>query len=239
MMLERTTNGSGPVAALTLDEVRRLDAGYRFTPDGGATYPWRDKGVTIPTLVEVFERFPGVRVNIDIKQDSEDGDRRFARLLRDRAWEDRTMVGSFEDKMVARFRAISEGRVATSASGGEARTFLLHVLFRATRRLRPAYDALQVPEVYRGIRVVSPTSIRLARELGLDTHVWTVDNGADMERLLDWGVDGLMTDRPDILAQDLSGTRLASVRRGSGTIRAGRVGGASRAPGYERRQARP
>lgn len=199
--LERTTDGSGPVAALTLDEVRRLDAGYRFTPDGGATYPWRGKGVTIPTLIEVFERFPGVRVNIDIKQDSAEGDRRFARLLRDRDWEDRTMVGSFEDQMVARFRAVSEGRVATSASKGEARSFLLHTLFRATRRLRPAYDALQVPEVYRGIRVVSPTSIRLARELDLDTHVWTVDNGADMERLLDWGVDGLMTDRPDILAE--------------------------------------
>ncbi|HEU0026541.1 MAG TPA: glycerophosphodiester phosphodiesterase [Ktedonobacterales bacterium] len=199
-MLERTTNGSGPISALTLDEIKRLDAGYRFTPDGGATYPWRGQGVTIPTLVEVFERFPDVRINIDIKQESEEGDRRFARLLRDHSREDRTMVGSFEEKMVARFRALSEGRVATSASAPEARSFVLHVLFRATRRLRPAYDALQVPEVHRGIRVVSPTSIRLARELGLDIHVWTVDNGADMERLLDWGVDGLMTDRPDTLA---------------------------------------
>jgi glycerophosphoryl diester phosphodiesterase len=199
--LERTTNGSGPVAALTLDELRRLDAGYRFTPDGGATYPWRGKGVTIPTLVEVFERFPDVRVNIDIKQDSEEGDRHFTRLLREHGWEDRTMVGSFEDPMVARFRALSEGRVATSASQGEARSFMLHVLFRATRRLRPAYDALQVPEVHRRIRIVSPTSIRLARELELDIHVWTVDTAADMERLLDWGVDGLMTDRPDILAE--------------------------------------
>lgn len=199
--LERTTNGSGPISALTLDEIRRLDAGYRFTPDGGATYPWRGQGVRVPTLAEVFERFPGVRINIEIKVGDEAGDQRFARLLRDRDWEDRAMVGSFDDRTLARFRAVSEGRVATSASASEVRAFLLHVLFRATRRLRPAYDALQIPEVYRGIRVVSPTSIRLARELGLDTHVWTVDSGPDMERLLDWGVDGLMTDRPDTLAK--------------------------------------
>lgn len=199
--LERTTNGSGPVAALTLDEVRRLDAGYRFTPDGGATFPWRDKGATIPTLREVFERFPGVRINIDIKQESEEGDRAFVRLLRDNGWDDRTMVGCFDDIPLARFRALSEGRVATSASSTEARNFLVRVLFRTARWLRPRYDALQVPETHRGIRVVSPTSIRLAHERGLDIHVWTVDNRADMERLLDWGVDGLMTDRPDILAE--------------------------------------
>jgi glycerophosphoryl diester phosphodiesterase len=199
--LERTTNGSGPISALTLDEIRRLDAGYNFTPDGGASYPWRGQGVSVPTLTEVFERFPDVRINIEIKGGDEEGDRRFARLLLDRGWADRTMVGSFDDKTIVRFREVSEGRVATSASASEVRAFLLHVLFRATRRLRPAYHALQVPEVHRGIRVVSPTSVRLARDLGLDVHVWTVDDETDMERLLGWGVDGLMTDRPDILAE--------------------------------------
>lgn len=198
--LERTTNGSGPLSALTLEELQRLDAGYRFTPDDGRTYPWRGKGVTIPSLVEVFERFPGVRINIEIKLGDEDGDRRFAHLLRDRGWEDRAMVGGFDDATLARFRALSEGRVATSASSTEVRNFLIRTLLRTTRRLRPLYDALQVPETYRGIRVVSPTSIRLAHERGLDVHVWTVDARADMERLLDWGVDGVMTDRPDILA---------------------------------------
>jgi glycerophosphoryl diester phosphodiesterase len=199
--LERTTDGTGPVSARTLDELRRLDAGYRFTPDGGATYPWRGKGVTIPTLAEVFERFPDVRVNIDIKEGDEAAITRFVELLRDRGCEERVMVGSFDGASVARFRALSEGRVATSASSPEVRNFLLRVLFRATRSLRPEYDALQVPEVYRGIRVTSRTSIRLAHELDLDVHVWTVDARPDMERLLDWGVDGVMSDRPDILAE--------------------------------------
>lgn len=199
--LDRTTSGSGPLAALTLDELRRLDAGYHFTPDGGATFPWRGKGVTIPTLREVYERFPQTRVNIEMKVNDAEGERRLARLLLDNGWEDWTMVGSFHTDALRRFRALGEGRLATSASAGEVRGFLLRVLVRQTRSLRPQYDALQVPEVYSGIRVVSPTSIRLAHELGLDVHVWTVDDRPTMERLLDWGVDGLMSDRPDTLAE--------------------------------------
>lgn len=199
--LERTTNGSGPVSALTYDELRRLDAGYHFTPDGGATYPYRGQGVTVPRLAEVFERFPDVRVNIDIKLGDEENDRRFARLALDHGGEERVMVGSFDYPAIARFRELSEGRVATAASAPEARMFLLRVLFRATRGMRVPYDALQVPEVQSGIRVVSQTSIRLAHQLGLDLHVWTVDDRATMERLLDWGVDGVMTDRPDTLAE--------------------------------------
>lgn len=199
--LDRTTSGAGPLAALTLDELRRLDAGYHFTPDGGATYPWRGKGVTIPTLREVFERFPKTRINIEMKVNDVEGERRLARLLLDNGWEDWTMVGSFHTDALTRFRALGEGRLATSASAGEVRAFLLRVLFRQTRHMRPQFDALQVPEVYSGIRVVSPTSIRLAHELGLDVHVWTVDDRPTMERLLDWGVDGLMSDRPDTLAE--------------------------------------
>jgi glycerophosphoryl diester phosphodiesterase len=199
--LERTTSGSGPLAALTLDELRRLDAGYHFTPDDGAMYPWRGKGVMIPTLREVFERFPQTRVNIEMKVNDSDGERRLARLLLDNGWEEWALVGSFHTDALARFRALGEGRIATSASMGETRNFLIGVLLRATRRLRITYDALQVPETYRGIRVVSPTSLRLAHDCGLDVHVWTVDDRETMERLLDWGVDGLMSDRPDTLAE--------------------------------------
>lgn len=199
--LDRTTNGSGPLAALTFDELRRLDAGYHFTPDSGATHPWRGKGVTIPTLREVFERFPHTRVNIEMKVNDAEGERRLARLLMDNGWGDWALVGSFHTDALRRFRALCEGHIATSASAAETRNFLLGVLVRQTQRMRPTYDALQVPEIYRGIRVVSPTSIQLAHDLALDMHVWTVDDRETMERLLDWGVDGLMSDRPDILAE--------------------------------------
>jgi len=106
-----------------------------------------------------------------------------------------------EHEPIMRFREVSGGNVPTSASSREVRDFLvLGTWLHAARWMKPPFVALQVPEVHRGIRVVSPAMIRAAHRLELDVHVWTVDDRATMERLLDWGVDGLMTDRPDILA---------------------------------------
>jgi glycerophosphoryl diester phosphodiesterase len=90
----------------------------------------------------------------------------------------------------------------------EIRSFVLAAYARVTRLLHPAYDALQVPEMYRGIPVVTPTTVRAAHQLGLAVHVWTVDDRASMERLLGYGVDGLMSDRPDVLAEVLENWRV-------------------------------
>lgn len=200
--VDRTTNGTGPVSAFTLDELRKLDAGYRFTPDEGQTYPFREKGHTIPTLSEVFERFPTLRVNIDLKESSAVRERRLWELIRKMRVEERVLVASGDlHEPILRFRHFSGGRVATSASEKEIRTFVLTHFARATRLLRPAYDALQVPETHRSVRVVSPSMVEAAHRLGLEVHVWTVDERETMERLLSWGVDGIMTDRPDVLAE--------------------------------------
>ena len=198
---DRTTNGTGPVVGYSLDELRQLDAGYRFTLDGGRTYPFRGKGITIPTLREIYERFPKMRINIDLKQSSEERERRLWALMQELGVEDRTLVASGDlHAPIVRFRRLAGGRVATSASGAEIRDFVLAAFCRGTRWLRPAYDALQVPEVHRGLRIVSPRFIRLAHALGLDVHVWTVDDAPTMRKLLHWGADGVMTDRPDVLA---------------------------------------
>lgn len=201
LAVDRTTNGSGLVSAHTLDELRRLDAGYHFTPDGGRTYPYRERGVTIPTLREVLEVFAGVRVNIDLKQSEPRREQRLWELIQELRAEDRVLVASGDlHEPIVRFRRLSGGRVATSASEREIRMFVLAAAMWAARWLRPAYDALQVPETHRGIHVVSPRTLRAAHALGLKVHVWTVDERADMERLLAMGVDGVMTDRPDVLA---------------------------------------
>jgi glycerophosphoryl diester phosphodiesterase len=200
--VDRTTNGAGPVASYTLEELRRLDAGYRFSPDGGQTYPYRGQGIAIPTMREVFERFPTLRVNIDLKESSPERERRLWALIQEYQAEDRVLVASGEIHLaIVRFRQLSAGRVATSASEAEIRRFFYACKARVTRWLRPPYDALQVPELHGRIRIVSPTFIAAAHRLGLDVHVWTVDERGAMERLLALGVDGLMTDRPDVLAE--------------------------------------
>lgn len=200
--VDRTTGASGPVAAFTLDELRRLDAGYRFSPDGGATFPFRDQGLTIPTLREVFARYPGLRVNIDLKESNAARERRLWELIQEHEAQDRTLVASGDEHApIVRFRALTAGHVATSASGDEIRNFLFCSWGGVTRWMRPAYVALQVPETWRGVRVVSPRFIAAAHRRGLDVHVWTVDDAGAMQRLLAWGADGVMTDRPDVLAQ--------------------------------------
>ena len=200
--LDRTTDARGPVGDFTLDELRRLDAGYRFSPDGAATFPFRGQGLTIPTLREVFARFPDLRVNIDLKESNPARERRLWELIQEHEAQDRTLVASGDEHTpIVRFRALTGGRVATSASGDEIRNFLLCSWCGVTRWMRPAYVALQVPETWRGLRVVSPRFIAAAHRHGLDVHVWTVDDRAAMKRLLAWGADGVMTDRPDVLAQ--------------------------------------
>jgi glycerophosphoryl diester phosphodiesterase len=202
--VDRTTDGTGPVAGFTLDELRALDAGFRFTPDGGHTYPFRGMGVTIPTLREVLERFPATRINIELKFSMQESEDRLWRIIQEHGAEDRVLVASFSLAPLARFRALTGGRVATSAATPEMRSFLLAAYSRRARRLRPAYDALQVPETWRRIPIVTPVTVAAAHELGLPVHVWTVDDRPDMERLLAMGADGLMSDRPDILAEALA-----------------------------------
>jgi glycerophosphoryl diester phosphodiesterase len=207
--LDRTTDGSGRVSGFTLGDLRQFDAGYRFSPDAGATYPYRGRGVTIPTLAEVYKRFPTTRVNIEIKEDIPGVEEQLWSVIQTAHAEDRSLVAGFLAAPLLRFRMVSQGRVATSGSMPEIRAFVLAAYARATRLLRPAYDALQVPEAYRGVPVVTPTTVRAAHQLGLAVHVWTVDDRASMERLLGYGVDGLMSDRPDILAQVLQNWRVA------------------------------
>jgi glycerophosphoryl diester phosphodiesterase len=202
--VDRTTDGSGLVAGFTLDELRQLDAAYRFTPDGGESYPFRGQDVTIPTLREVLERFPGVRVNIDLKETTPEREKRLWALIQEYEALARVLVASGDvPEGILRFRRLSGGQVATSASALEIRNFVLACLLHTTGFLRPAYDALQVPDVYRGIRIVSPRTVGMAHRFGLDVHVWTINDAPTMRLLLDWGVDGLMSDRPDLLAEAL------------------------------------
>lgn len=203
--LDRTTSGSGPVARYALDELRTVDAGYHFTPDGGATFPYRGRGIAIPTLRQVFEQFPDTRINIDLKESTPDREARLWALIQEFAAEDRICAGCFTHTALVRFRRLTGGRVATSASPREVRSFVLAALSHTTGLwLRPAYDALQVPDTYGSVRIVSRTTVEAAHRLGVDVHVWTVDERSHMEALLALGVDGLMTDRPDILSDVLT-----------------------------------
>jgi glycerophosphoryl diester phosphodiesterase len=196
--LDRTTDGSGPVAAYTERELAELDAGYRYTPDGGRTFPYRGAGARISTLREVLAALPHARVNVEIK----DGRAQEAvqETIREAGAEHRVLVAAGDRRNRSRFAAYPG---PTSAGYQEMYTFYgLHQV-RCTRFWRPPVDAFQMPDVHNGRRALSPRWVREAHALNMAVHVWTIDAEADMRRLLEWDVDGIITDRPDRLARVL------------------------------------
>jgi glycerophosphoryl diester phosphodiesterase len=198
--VDRTTDGSGAVAGMTLEELRRLDAGYRFSPDGGRTFPYRGRGTRIPTLAEVYAQFPDVRVNADIKEIRAGTEEVVLRVIRRAAAEVRTLVASNDHAVVRRFRRVSGGRIRTAASRREIAAFYLMSCSRLEALGRPAYDALQVPVEHKGITLVTPRFLGAAHSRDVRVDVWTINDAAEMRRLWDLGVDGVMTDRPGVLA---------------------------------------
>ena len=203
--VDRTTNGSGAIREMTLAEVKRLDAGYRFTPDGGRTYPHRGEGVKVPTLKEVYREFTDVPINVEIKGKRPDIEETVWRIIEGAGAEERTLVVSEDSGTIRRFREASGGSVATASSSAELIFFWLLSRLRLIGLSKPSYQALQGPETYKGLRIVTPELVRGAHERGLRVDVWTIDHEPDMRRLLGFGVDGIMTDRPDILTRGLRG----------------------------------
>lgn len=198
----RMTDGAGRVGALTLAELKSLDAAYRFSTDGGRSFPLRGQGVTIPTLREVFAALPRMRFNIEPKQSAPSIASPLCRLIREHGMTERVLVASFSGTTIEEFRRECP-EVATSASTGEVASFLaLHEAGLATS-YGPVMQALQVPERAGGLRVLTRDFVEAAHGRGLRVHAWTVNDEGDMRRLIDAGVDGVMTDYPDRLLKVL------------------------------------
>ena len=202
--VDRTTSGSGAVSEMTLHELRKLDAGHNFRPDGGPTRPYRGRSVRVPTLGEVLEEFPDVAVNIDIKVGTPGIEETVFGVLREANALRRAIVVSTPHATVKRFRKVSGGHVSTGGSKWEIGLFYVLSRLRLERLVRPAYDALQVPLRHRGILVVTPRFVRAAHARGVRVDAWTINQADEMRRLLDLGVDVIMTDRPGTLAEVLN-----------------------------------
>lgn len=194
--VDRTTNGRGAVRDFTLEELKALDAGYRWSIDG--TYPYRGAGHTIPTLDEVFEAFPDTRFNIDIKENSDAIIAGVCEAVERHGTQDRVIIASFHQSVLYRFRDRCPD-VATSAGFWEGLRFLVASRLRLTWLTRPRFTALQTFLRLGPIGVVTPTLVDAAHRHGIEVHPWTVNDPDEMRRLIDMGVDGIITDYPDRL----------------------------------------
>ena len=178
--LDRVTDRQGSIAELPWSTVRQA----------------RVNGTeAIPLLAELLEELPDAQFNIDAK--SAGTVVPLAKLVVESGSTDRVCLGSFSDRRLSALREILGPRVATAL--GPRELFRLVRANTLRRSFRTDAVAAQTPLRYQGVQIVTPRLLETARTAGLEVHVWTIDEPDEMRRLLTMGVDGIMTDRPDLL----------------------------------------
>jgi len=205
--LERTTDGVGPVSALTFAELGRLDAGHRFSVDGGRTFPFRGQGVRIPRLAEVLQEFPAVPLNIEIK--SEGGAIVAAVVRMVRAARAPIVLAAEHDTIMQAIRAAAP-EIPTSLATGEVAAFIGALQAGEAPSLPDGAVALQIPPSFGDVILVSVASVAAAHALGAEIHVWTINDPGEARRLLDLGCDGIMTDVPHTVRPVIAARRPAA-----------------------------
>jgi glycerophosphoryl diester phosphodiesterase len=194
-LLERTTNSNGPIQARTAADLSRVDAGHRFA-DSGGRFPFRGVGIGIPTLRDVLARYRDMRIIIEMKENSMAIGRAVAAEVRTADAVERVCAAGYGQQSLDAARAALPD-MATSASRPEAQWAVYRSLAGWPVRRAP-YNAFQVPETAGLIRIISPRFIRHVHGAGRRIQAWTIDEEPDMRRLLSWGVDGLISNRPDV-----------------------------------------
>ncbi len=196
--VDRMTDGSGTIASFSLSQLKKLDAGYGYQDTDG-TFPFRGTGIEIPTLAEVLEALPLMRFNLDLKGSSFRLAERFIDTIYAYKAQERVLGASFHHRQLKRLRHMAPDLI-TSFSENEVRLLMYwHLSGLMTLSFPFSGRILQVPEVSGRTRIVTPGLIRRLHAHGIAVQVWTVNDEADMRRLLDMGVDGIMTDDPRLL----------------------------------------
>jgi glycerophosphoryl diester phosphodiesterase len=220
-LLEMKTDGSGPVSARTGSEIARLDAGHAITFDGGRTFPFRGRGFRVPPLADALAAFPDARFSVDIKDnDPEAADRTMA-VIREQGALPRVIVGSFHEPIMKRVRKTNPDAI-TSCSKREILLFVALQKLRLRAPIGWMGDALLVPEIAAGrsyeftgrgatggVRVITRGFIREAHRRGIPVLGWTINRPDNMRRLIEWGIDGIVTDRIDVLKEVMGKTGLS------------------------------
>jgi glycerophosphoryl diester phosphodiesterase len=202
--LDRTTDGTGPIESQTLAELQQVDAGYRFTADGGETFPFRDQDVRIPTLDQAMDAIGSLPAILEVK--SAAAGRRLAEWLPGRPEFERIIVGGFNADEVGPAGAAARWRCAYQT---DLLGFVLWGKLGLNRPLREDLTAAMVPVRKGAVRIVTRGFVHRMHAQGKGVFVWTVNRPDEMRQLLDIGVDGLISDYPAVLRRVVEERRAA------------------------------
>jgi glycerophosphoryl diester phosphodiesterase len=205
----RVSDGSGPVREHSLAELERLDAGYRFASPGGG-HPFRGRGLRIPTLRAALAAFPDARFNLELKEDVPEIAERSVEVVVEAGRQSLTLLTSGEDEIMARLRRHLERvdpPIAQGACAGDVLQFVRAALDGTAPA--PGPMALQIPTEHAGRPLVTRELVEHAHAHDVQVHVWTIDDPGEMKRLLDLGVDGIVTDFPGRLVRVIEERRTA------------------------------
>ena len=203
--IDRTTDGTGLIEEMSLEELRQFDAAYKWSNDDGKTFPYRGQGIQVPTLDELFQTFPQMRYVIEIKLTQNPIDKPLCDLIRKHNMQDNVMVASFHDEAMQNFRETCP-EVATSASRTEVKNFVLLGKVFLSGFIAPQYQSIQPPydpKESLNIPIMTERFIREAHAKDIRVEPWTVDDPELMKQYIEWGVDGIITDRPDLMIEVL------------------------------------
>ena len=192
--LERVTNGFGKITDHTLIQLKHFDAAYHFKNQEGEAY--RGRLIRLPTLNELFEAYPSVRINIDIKDKNPLVAELLVKSITKASAENRVLVGSFHQKVITRFREIAP-EIPTAASPKEVSKFFA-LSHTHLKHAKVDSAALQIPPRFGWLNLSSKHFINLAKRSNQPIHYWTINTSEEIRRLIAAGADGIVTDRVDL-----------------------------------------
>jgi glycerophosphoryl diester phosphodiesterase len=196
--VDRTTDGTGRIEDLTWAQLQRLDAGYQWSDEETTSTPYRDKGLKIPSFEEVLRAFPETRMNIELKSSKVNDIEQLLSMIEALHPSDLTIYASFRSESHAYIRE-NNPEIATAATVGDAFLFWVLNAVYLGFSYNPQAHAFQVPPSIFDLPIVTPHFVDGAHGHNVDVHVWTINDKQEMQRLIDTGVDGIMTDYPDRL----------------------------------------